>query len=167
MATGDPVFQTQEISAPATDFAIARASNSASTPVAVVRLYEFSDSSVQYLDFFSIVEGYDGGGLDIHLAWGQVNAGSGNVRWEVGFRRLEYGVDDFDASHAYSYVGTTVAANGTAGVINFSSIAVLNSEIDGIVDRDYFILRLRRNTGHAGDTLATQAELHALWATES
>lgn len=168
MASGHPILQIQEITSPDADFAVIRSISSASTPAETVRVWEFGDSGATYLDLVCTLEGYSGGGLTIFLSFGQQTAGAGDVRWEVAFRRIQYATDDFDSGHTYVFgSGATVAVSGTAGIFQLATITVDDADMDGVADRDLFIIRLRRDPAHVDDDLATAAHLMTFWAIET
>lgn len=103
---------------------------------------------------------YAGGGVTIALHWMATSATSGNVVWEAAFERHQAGTDDLDAdSFAAGVAASAAATSGTSGAVTVTSIALTNSQIDGLLAGESFRLRIRRLGTNAGDTMTGDAEL--------
>jgi hypothetical protein len=103
---------------------------------------------------------YAGGGVTIALHWMATTATTGNVVWEAAFERHAAGTDDLDAdSFAAAVAASAATTSGTSGVLTVTSIALTNSQIDGLLAGESFRLRIRRLGTNAGDTMSGDAEL--------
>jgi hypothetical protein len=103
---------------------------------------------------------YTAGGITIALYWMAATATSGNVVWDAAVERHAAGTDDLDAdSFAAAVAASAAATSGTSGVVTVTSIALTNSQIDGLLAGESFRLRIRRLGTNAGDTMTGDAEL--------
>jgi hypothetical protein len=103
---------------------------------------------------------YAGGGINVVLLWRATSATSGNVRWQVEIERQNDEGLDTDADSFATAVEATAAAPATAGMIQYTTIALSNSEIDGLLVNERFRIRITREANDAtNDTMTGDAEL--------
>lgn len=118
----------------------------------------FDDSTDEHARFTGVLYGYKTNGLTVTIGWRSVST-SGNVRWTVGFERLNDGVSL--ASDSYDTVQVVVdAAKGTANQMNYATIAFTNSQIDGLQDGEFFRIIVSRDANDASDTMSGDARLY-------
>jgi hypothetical protein len=163
MATGNIVGIIGDIVQPSTLGAAFDTRADGSSPVANMPVYDFDDSTVEYLDFYGRLEGYAGGGLTLTFDWSATSATSGAVVWGAAIRRIEDDAEDMDASHTFDFndgsADTAASASGERSrqTITFTS----GADMDSLADGETFVLRIRRNTGSGSDTMTGDAELWA------
>ena len=121
-----------------------------STPTETVPVFAFNDTTVEYMDFYGRLEGYDDGGLTLRISWSATSI-TGDVIWGAAVRRMVDDTEDVDTSHTYVYNDTSaLAAPDPSHSVSEDSITFTNgTDMDSLVDTEAFILRVRRNT--AGD----------------
>jgi hypothetical protein len=103
---------------------------------------------------------YAAGGVNVILLWRATSATSGNVRWQVEVERQNDESLDTDADSFATAVEATAAAPGTAGMLQYTTVALSNSEIDGLVANERYRLRITREANDAtNDTMTGDAEL--------
>lgn len=114
---------------------------------------EFDDATDEYMDFICSLEGYGGGGVNVTFCWGSDSQTSGNVEWNVAFRRLDDEGEDYNSTdHSYSYQNTSEATATTAGQITYTPVALSNgAQMDSVADGERFIMRVYRDTSTASD----------------
>lgn len=168
MASGNLVVVIHAITVPnATTGAPPGVRAGGSTPAELFPGWDFDASTEEFLDFHCSLEGYTAGGLSIIISWVAASATTGGVVWAAGIRRHDSS-DDLDASHSYSYIDApTSSAPGTNGVVATVTLALTHSEIDGLVDGEDFVLRLKRRVAAAGDDMTGDAKLTRIRGVET
>lgn len=163
MASGNIVGQIGDIVQPTTAFATFDTRTGASTPTENVPLYDFDDSTAEYLDIYCRLESYAGGGLTITLDWSATTATSGDVIWGAAIRRIADDAEDMDVAHTYDFNDASAdTAASASGERSRASITFTNgADMDSLADGETFILRIRRNAAAGGDTMTGDAELWA------
>lgn len=160
MASGDLVGQILAASPPATLYATQDVRAGGSTPAENVPVMDFDDSTVEYMDFYGVVQGYDGGGLTVRLKWSATSATSGDCVWSGAFRRVADDAEDVDTAHTYDYNNVTVTAPSASGEVDYAAITFTDgADMDSLADGEAFILRVRRFASDAADTMTGDAEL--------
>lgn len=107
---------------------------------------------------------YAGGGLTCTFYWSSSST-DGDVVWQAAIRRVNDQGEDLDTTdHAYAYnlaAATTVPA--TQGHVDYVPITFTDgADMDSLAAGEYFIFRVMRDSGDAGDTEATDAYLHMI-----
>lgn len=163
MASGNVVGIIGQIVQPAANFATLDTRAGGSTPAEAVLVYEFDDTTIEYLDFYCRLEGYAGGGLTVSGDWSAADTtvDPDVVLWEAAIRRIQDDADDIDASHSYDYNAATEDAEASASgeTSRFSIAFTHGADMDSLADGESFILRLRRNTTTSGNNLGGDAQL--------
>ncbi|RIK41612.1 MAG: hypothetical protein DCC55_11385 [Chloroflexi bacterium] len=168
MASGDPVVQILEISAPAANFPQYDMRAGGSTPAERVPVWRFDADTIEYLDFKCVLQNYDGGGLTFKLPWSATSATSGATRWGVAIRRINDDAEDIDVSHTYDYNDVDDTAASASGELSYASVSFTDgSDMDSWSEGEVAIVRVRRNASHANDNMTGDAELWGLWAVET
>lgn len=124
-------------------------------------IYDFDDTTIEYMDFYGFLYGYDGGGLTVKFPWTATSATSSNVIWGAAFRRIQEDAEDIDLSQTYDYNDASAQAPGSAsGEQVMATITFTNgADMDSLADTEPFVLRIRRNASSGSDTMAGDAEL--------
>lgn len=158
MASGDPVGLIGWIGQPAANYATMDGRAGGSTPAEAQTVYDFDDTTTEYLDFYGRLVGYDGGGLTLSFHVQTTSAVTGDAQFGAAFRRRD-SADDIDASHTYDYNDcTATTVPGTCGYPLALSITFSNgSDMDSLADGEPFVLRIRRTVG--GDSVSGDVEL--------
>lgn len=160
MASSDIVGIISRIAPPAANFATFDTRAGGSTPAEAFPLYDFDDTTEEYIDLICRLENYAGGGLTITFDWSATSATTGDVRWGGAIRAIPDDAEDLDAAHTYSFqevTDTTASASGerSRATLTFTS----GAQMDSLANLESFILRIRREPGDAADNLAGDAEL--------
>ena len=161
MATGKVVGHIHRISQPIATYPQPIIIAGGSTPAERIHAWAFDPSTVEYLDFLCYLNGYDGGGLTIALAF-TAGVTTGNVVWSAAVRRIGDDIEDVDASQTYDYNNASAKAVASASrEFAYTTIAFTNgADMDSLGTNEWFILRVRRFASDAGDTLnSNDAEL--------
>lgn len=161
MASNDVVGQIWRILQPATLFATLDARAGGSTPAENYTVYDFDDTTAEYLDYLCYLgPNYAGGGLTITLPWTATSATSNAVVWRAAIRRLNTS-EDVDASHSYDFNSASASsAPATNGQPVYPTVAFTSgADMDSLVAGEMFILRVGRLPTDAGDTMTGDAEL--------
>lgn len=129
-----------------------------STPAENVPVYDFDDTTTEYLDVYGRIEGYGGGGYTVSFDVMATSATSGDVQIGAAFRRRDTS-EDIDTSHTYDYNDcTATTVPGTSGQRLRLSIAFTHgADADSLADGEPFVLRFRRTVG--GDSVSGDIEL--------
>ena len=160
MASGDIVGLGLHVCQPDDDYATLDTRAGASTPGELVEVYDFDDTTPEYIDLICRLEGYGGGGLTITFDLSAETGTTGAVRWGAAIRRINRSGEDIDAAHTYVYQFANVNVPGTSGQIVQASIALTDgAQMDSLADGEPFILRVQRDAANAADTTAGDAEL--------
>ncbi len=155
MASGDVVGILAAEVPPAASYAQFDTRPGGSTPAEAVPVWDFDDTSDEYIDIPGRLSGYDGGGLTVSWPVLMTSATSGNIRVGAAFRRLDTG-EDVDAAHTYDFNEATVAVPATSGAPVIASIAfTAGADMDSLADGEAFILRLRREPSDTTNDTAT------------
>ena len=163
MATGNIVGIIGDIVQPAATYATFDVRAGGSTPAENVPVYDFDDTTIEYLDLYCRLEGYGGGGLTITFDWSATSATSNNVVWGAAIRRIQDDAEDVDTSQTYDYNdGTADTAASASGERSRQTITFTDgADMDSLADGESFILRIRRNASSGSDTMTGDAELWA------
>lgn len=162
MASGDPVGLIMEVMPPASSAAQPDARAGASSPAESVDVWDFDDTTDEYVDYKVWLTGYDGGGLTLRIAHMASSATSGNFVWQAAIRALPDDTEDLDTTaHTYAFNTVTAAVASAAGEIAYDSITFTNgADMDSWADGEVAIVRVgRKPSDTTNDTATGDAEL--------
>lgn len=162
MASGDVVGVIIREIPPASSYATPDSRAGGSSPAEGVPVYDFDDTTAEYMDFLCyLADNYDGGGLTVVLPWSATSATSNAVVWRAAIRRFADDAEDVDVSHTYDFNQASADTAPTAsGEISYPTIAFASgADMDSLVAGEVFILRVGRLPTDAGDTMTGDAEL--------
>lgn len=164
MATGDVVGVCYAIVPPATVYAAPDARSGGSTPAESIPVWDFDDTTDEYLDLYCVLaSNYSGGGLTLALYWSATSATSGNVVWRSAVRRIADDAEDVDTSQTYDFNSVTATTANVSGEVAYDVITFTSgADMDSLVAGEQFILRVTRNASSGSDTLVGDAELHSV-----
>lgn len=165
MASGDPVCQIIKAMPPGTVYATEDSRPGGSTPAESVQVWDFDDTTAEYMDFLCVLRGYDGGGLTFSIPWSATSAVTGDVLWGIAIRRMVDEAEDIDAAHTYDFNNATAdTAPSASGELSYPTIAFTNgADMDSWAEGELAIVRVRRLPTDAADNMVGDAEL---WAVE-
>ena len=174
MASGDAlcVWRALDNEPPDADYATldSRLTASADEPDDVIPFLACDDGATNEFAAFSGVmpEHYGGGGLTLTLMWSSAAATTGDAKWEAAFKSFTDDVDDQDSkAYAAAKAVTATTASG-AGEIDYADIAFTDgAEMDSIAKNEYFRLTINADSADAAHTLVGDAELIAVYLTET
>lgn len=160
MASGDAVVQVLDVMPTATVAATIDVRPGGSTPAENVLVYDFDDTTLEYMDFKCKLEGYSGGGLTFTVVWSATSATTGNCIWRIAIRRVQDDAEDIDTAHTYDYNSVTDAAPTASGEIVYPTITFTDgADMDSWAEGEIAIVRVNRNASDGGDTMTGDAEL--------
>jgi hypothetical protein len=171
VASGDPVLQILGIRPPRATSAYPVEIAGTSTPAERIIVWRFDDGAptTNYLDYLVALHRYGAGGLRLRFAHGFTSGTPGNaVRISAALRRIVDDAEDLDTTaHTYVYTAATFTVAGTQGEWAYDTIDLTDgANMDGMLDNEYGILRIRREPGDGADTLAGNWFIGALSGTE-
>lgn len=172
-ATGGSSLGTVRILAaipPATSYATPDSRAGGSTPAENWPVWDFDDTSIEYMDFRCRLEGYQGGGLTFTLPWSATSATSGAVVWGAAIRRIQDDAEDIDASHSYDFNDAAAdTAASASGELSYPTITFTDgADMDSLADGEEFMLRIRRDPTNGSDNMVGDAELnYTPWGRET
>ena len=161
MATGDIVGQIMRVIPPATAYATPDVRAGGSTPAENVPVWDFDDTTAEYLDFLCVLgPNYAGGGLTIVLPWSATSATSNGVVWQVAIRRIADDAEDVDAAQTYDYNTVADTCASASGEISLPTIAFTSgADMDSWAAGEVAIVRVGRLPTDGSDTMTGDAEL--------
>ena len=174
MASGDSLlfWNALQNEPPDADFATLDTllTTSADEPDDIVPVLDFDPGATNEFGVFSGVmpAQYAGTtGLTVILYWVSA-ATTGNVKWDVAFKRHADTANLLSKAYA-TIQSTTTGTDGTARDINTTTIAFTDGgQIDNIAVGEYFRLAVERDSADAGDTMnSNDAELIAVYLKET
>lgn len=175
MASGDALaaFFPENNMPPDADFATldTKLTASADEPDDVITLLDFDDGATnEFASFRGIMpEHYGGGGVTCTIVWSSGAATSGVCRWEIAFKSVSDDADDLDSKAYAAQKSVDATTANVAGEVDYVDIGFGNgSEMDSVAKNEMFFLTINRDSADTGaDTLTGDAELHAIYLTES
>lgn len=136
-----------------------------STPAEGITVLAFDTTTIEYADFRGkMPQHYAGGGLTIVIC-SSAGTTTGGVTWEIAFRAFKDDTVDLDTTaKTYDYNAVTISTlANVVGEVTYDNITFTSgADMDSVAAGDEFLLRIRRNTGAAGDTASTDAYLHGI-----
>ena len=164
MASGDVVALIPIASAPATAYATQDTRAGGSTPAEAVPVFDFDDTTIEYMDFYGRLDGYAGGGLTLTADWSATDTTvtPHSVVWGAAIRRIADDAEDVDDAHAYDFndAAADQEASASGEVSRFSIAFTSGADMDSLANGEAFILRIRRDPTNGSDDLTGDAELH-------
>lgn len=125
-------------------------------------MWDFNDTTIEYMDFLCMLEGYGGGGLTWTLPWSAATATTNETRWGVAVRRITDDAEDVDSSHTYDFNDVDDTAPSASGECSYPTVTMTDgADMDSWADGELAIVRVRRNASHANDDMSGDAELWA------
>lgn len=168
MASGNVVGFITNVMPPASSYASWGPRAGGGTPPEMVPVWSFDAASAEYLDFYGVLKGYDGGGLTVTLIWAAAAATSNNCVWLAGFRALPDDAEDIDAAHSYDFNNVIAAAASAAGELAYDVITFTSgADMDNLGDDQAFVLRIGRDAANGSDNMTGDAQLLAVVVTET
>lgn len=173
MASNDMMFALtpNAVAGPKTSYATLDILEGGSSPVELWTVLDFDAASIEYADFkIALPANYGGGGLTLTLVYTMSSANSGNVVWEVAFRRCNDGSEeiDSDSSQTYDYNSVTDAVEATVGRVGYATITFTNgADMDTLAAGEMGMLRIRRKANDGNDTASGDAELQMIICKET
>lgn len=168
MASGQPVIIIHNVQPPAANMPGTNVRAGGSTPAERVPVWQFDAATIEYLDFYCQLSGYDGGGLTFTLPWSATSATSGATRWGIGIRRVQDDAEDIDTSHSYDYNDVDSTAASASGELKYPTITFTDgADMDSWADGEFAVVRVRRNASHTNDNMTGDAELWGLYGVET
>ncbi len=139
-----------------------------STPAEQFQVWDFSPSTVKYMDFLCRLQGYNGGGITFTIPWSSDGATSGAVIWSIAVRRIDNG-EDVDTSHTYVYQDVTSTTSFIDGELVYPSVSLTHgTQMDFWNDGELANVRIRRRSDQGGDTMnSNDAELWTILGLET
>lgn len=168
MASGDVVGIIHALMPPAANGATPDNRAGGSTPAENVPVWDFDAASDEHLDYYGVLEGYDGGGLTVKLKWAASSATGGSTVWDAAIRRIADDAEDIDGAHTYVFNSVTATAPSAAGELGYDTITFTDgADMDSLADGEAFILRIRRDADNGSDNMTGDAELFSVTVTET
>jgi len=154
---------------PAATYATIDTRTGGSTPAETVIVWDFDDSTIEYLDIKCRLFGYGAEtGLTFKVFWSATSATGGVCRWGAAIRAMPDDAEDIDVSHTYDFNDVDDTAPSASGELGYATITFTDgADMDALAEGEVFILRLRRNASHANDTMTGDAELWAIAGSET
>lgn len=173
MASGDSLLFWTALhnEAPDADYATIDAilTTSADEPDDILHVLDFDPGATNEFAVFPGVlpAHYDGGGVTVTLIWVS-SATSGNVKWDIAFKRHADTTNLLSKAYAAA-LSTTTGTDATARDINTTTRAFTHgAQMDSIAVGEYFRLAVERDSADAGDTMnSNDAELIAVYLKET
>ena len=150
---------------PTTRFATLDTFISGDTPTQEFLVLDFDPgSTTEFADFTGVMPGQYNGtdALEVVLHWSS-DATTGNVKWDVAFKRVTDDGDDLDSVVFDTIQTVTSATANVAGELSYSVIDFTNAEADGLQPNEVFFIRVERDSADGDDTMdSNDAELHTM-----
>lgn len=176
MASGDTllIFTALSNEPPSANYATFDVITSVSTDAdeSINPVLDFADSTNnEHAEFSALLPAhYAGGGLTLKLAWTANNA-TGNVKWDATFKSLTDDTDNIGTkAFGVAPAGNTVTggAPSVAREVVYDNITVTDGvDMNSVAAGEYFRLRITRDQADAADTMTGDAELIAVYVTET
>src|SRR3990172_5138683 len=139
-----------------------------STPAEGFPVWDFDDTTDEYMDFLCLLTNYGGGGLTFKLAWAATSATTGDVVWRIAVRAMPDDAEDIDAAHTYDFNSVTAPTASASGEIAYDTITFTNgADMDSWATGEYAIVRVSRQASSGSDTMAGDAELVMIHGSET
>ena len=168
MASGDAVVQVLEIMPPGANTATPDVRAGGSTPAENVVVWDFDDTTAEYLDFKCMLRGYGGGGLTFTIVWSASTATTNETRWGIAVRRMQDDAEDIDSSHSYSFNTVDDTAPSASGELSYPTITFTDgADMDSWADDELAIVRVQRDAANAADDMSGDAELWTIIGEET
>ena len=125
---------------------------------------DFDDSTDESAVFKGVMpRNYSGGGITVYIHWSAAGVTTNNVIWDVSFERIGDGQQDVDSDGFAAVNSVTDAAPGTDGHVTIANVTFTDgADMDSVAVGELFRLKITRDADNASDTMAADAELHAI-----
>lgn len=154
MASGAKVVHILEVTPPNALYAQRSTLQGQSSPGENVRVWNFDQTTVEYMDFLCELRGYAGGGLTFTIAWAHA-AATGSVVWGMAIRAIPDDAEDLDTTvHSYDYNNTpSVTVPTVIGEVGYDTLTFTNGvDMDNWANGELGIVRVRlTSTAATGD----------------
>lgn len=172
MASGDLLFTLPvgTLHPPATSGAAFTALAGASSPAERFVVAAFDTTTVEYLDtdLLTMPANYSGGGITVKVVTAASATAGGTAGYIFGaaLREVADDAEDLDTTaHTYDFndCAAEIQPPSVVGETSVDDITFTNgADMDSVGAGDQFVLRVRRSTSHADDTLGEDVYLHAV-----
>lgn len=154
---------------PATSYATPDSRAGGSTPAEAFPVWDFDDTSDEYMDFLCRLEGYNGGGLTFTIAWMATSATTGDVRFGIAIRALPDDAEDVDGAHSYDFNEATGTCASASGEVQYTDITFTDgADMDSWATGELAMVRVRRESSDTGtDTMTGDMELLSIYGRET
>jgi len=157
MASGDPLFEFNAMSSPSGDAVLASRNNHR-----VLRLATGEEAA-----FAGIIRNYGAGGVDVIVHFSMETATSNNIALNISIERIGDEHQDIDSdSFATAQGSGDIAVPTTSGHVKVITVSFTNSEIDGLLNKEQYRIKVERVTPTGTDATGSM-ELHYVWGEES
>jgi hypothetical protein len=169
-----PIVQCIKTMPPQASFSYLQQFAGGSTPAEGVLTNDFPAATATYLDQLCFLKGYHGTGLTLTFSWTAcvnddctTGTPTGNAVLQASIRRIQSGVTNLTTSYSYGFQSMSATPAASArGIPTTSTISFTDgSQMNGLQDGEFFILRLYRNAGSGSDTMGASFLLLALAGT--
>jgi hypothetical protein len=159
MSSGDSLLQWGAASnePPATDYATLDVRNGH-------LVLDFDAATDESAVFSGVLpQHYGSGGVTVYLHWSASGVTTNAVVWTAAFERVGAGQQDIDEDGFATANSVTATAPGTDGFVDIASIAFTNgAQMDSVAVGEKFRIKVTRDADNGADTMAGDAELHAV-----
>ena len=150
---------------PATRFATLDTFVDTATPTTVHLVLDFDPgATTEFAVFRAVMPGqYDGtSAIEVVIHWSS-DATTGNVKWDVSWKRITDDTIDMDSAAYAAIQSVTATTASAAGEMDYAVVDFTNAQADGIQSNEVFLLRVERDSADAADTMdSNDAELHTV-----
>jgi len=102
-------------------------------------------------------------GVTVYIHWSASGVTTGNCIWDVAWERIGDGQQDTDSDGFAAVNSVTDAAPGTDGHVTIANVTFTDgADMDSVGVGESFRLKITRDADNASDTMAADAELHAV-----
>lgn len=160
MASGDSllIFTPLHNEPPASNFATLDFRN-------LHPVLDFDSDTDESAVFSSVMPRHYSGttGVTVYIHWSASGVTTNDVIWDVSFERIGDGQQDIDSDGFAAVNSVTDTAPGTDGFVTIANVTFTDgADMDSIAAGELFRIKLTRDANNASDTLAADAEFHAL-----
>jgi len=172
MASGNYLctWNAREQSGPATNYATQDILTGAASPAELIPVTDFDGAGgTEYADFYGVLPAhYDGGGVTVTIVSSSGQSTNAYV-WQGAFRAIPDDAEDLDTTaHTYDYNTVTVTSPSAIGEVSYDNITFTDgADMDSLAAGQAFILRIKRDSTHASDSMTLDASIHELILKES
>lgn len=137
----------------------------ASSPAESIPVLDFDGAGgVEYADFYGYFPAhYAGGGITLVIVWSSAQT-TNNTVWQAAFRAIVDDAEDLDTTaFTYDYNTVTATSPSALGEVSYDSITFTDgADMDSLAVGEAFILRIKRDSTNASDTMTLDASIHEI-----